>query len=810
MRLVLYLEDPCTTSTRLTRPRVLRKSQIAYEYARRCCTERCVFWVRANNLDNAASGFLAIAKKLIPQFKPTSKVETFEAVKRYLEATDIPPWLLVLDDADDMDLLIGSSQASDHFRLINYIPFAAHGRILITTTESRLVGLEDIVPAQNGIRVKEMTIDDGLCLLNKCLPSILAFTAPESRRLFFLGMLGGLPLAIVQATSYMREEQLPLEDFITLYKDIELHHELFKKSALSVDQAQKTVLLTWEISYKKIAGNLYPQSKSPPGMLLDLLGFLDAQSSPIMRSLTEGEYIFKDENGSTPIDGLENLFEQQESPIDILTNIYDKHVKTNHALPLQLAIGPLRNYSLITSRDCWVHPVVHSWISRRLPIEERYKYVTWLVEELLERLAMADQGPQDGWEAFMLGRTYRWLVHDELAPHRHAGIVIKHAFGTRMKRYMAAQRLSTQKFAELLYQVGRMNASAGKTNRAIKYIRDAITTMETDPTGCDHVLVAERRLQLAKVRSTIISPRDATSEARECSRGQDASAPAIVWLADCLRKEGHLQESLQLFRNIMEAFGLGNTINFNRDRETFAATIGAAFVLAAMGDDHSKAEARMIIDYTLTPFITSMPHEHMLTTALYPSILLCRVEVAGGTMDQDRALENMIHHDARCLDKSSIGGYPEIWWRNIEDLREKNKWSIIEVVGSKYIKSRHSVKEIVRVAWLAASEHPTASGQPRALKSDINHWCSIYNRVGRAYFESGRYSIAEELHWSAMGLWLSLDPGQIHSYQFRSNLWNLDQALFNQGGRSAESKRRLLTRYFENVLMEARINRSLR
>jgi len=77
--------------------------------------------------------------------------------------------------------------------------------------------------------------------------------------------------------------------------------------------------------------------------------------------------------------------------------------------------------------------------------------------------------------------------------------------------------------------------------------------------------------------------------------------------------------------------------------------------------------------------------------------------------------------------------------------------------------------------------------------------------------------MAQEMHWIAMGLWFSLmamglfsDPRQIYSYEFRSNLWNLDQALYEEGGPFAESKRRLLDLFFHGVLVEARLARLFR
>jgi len=291
---------------------------------------------------------------------------------------DANPWLLVLDDADDLNLLVDNQGSTDvePFKIVKYIPFVAHGQVLITTREKRLVGKVDMVLAQNGIPVKEMTVEDGLTLFRRSMPSELLSMASEALCRNFLDMLGGLPLAIVQATSFMREEQLPVEKFIGLYQDIELHDELFKKNAWSVDKQQQTILITWEISYRKVAGCSQNGAKSHPAMLLDLLGFLDAQWLPSLRWLSEGQFVFRDYEGPTPVDDFKGIFEQQEGPIDLLETVYNSNLRKGPTHQLQLAIGPLCNFSLVNSRACWVHPVVHSWIYRRLSMEERHKYVS--------------------------------------------------------------------------------------------------------------------------------------------------------------------------------------------------------------------------------------------------------------------------------------------------------------------------------------------------------------------------------------------------------------------------------------------------
>lgn len=754
------------------------------------------------------SSYLAIAKELVPNFKLVNEPQLFETVRDQLTIEDTGPWLLILNDADDIDLLVGNQPTkSGEFKIINHIPFVAHGQVLITTRESCLVGKGSLVLPQNGIRVTEMSPDDGLALCERCLPSDLFSETSEARWRDFLELLGGLPLAIVQATSYMREEQLPVEGFISLYQDIELHSELFKTAASSVEEQEKTVLITWEISYKKIAGSMNTGSKSHPAMLLDLLGFLDAQSSTSLRRLSEGQYVFKDSSGPTPIDGLEGFYEQQHNPVDMLKLIYDSKLKKKPSQEIQIAIGPLRNFSMVTSRACWVHPVVHSWIYRRLTIAEQHKYVSWLVDELLKEIAMADVGDQENWDEFVLGVTVRKLVHDELMPFRHALAVKRHAFSDLMKKYIRENHLPVHKFAQLLFQVGRMTASAGKVDKAIQYLQEAITAMKEDANGGDQTLIAEWKLHLAKVRSCRVSPSEATAEARACTTGRQCSSlQATLWLADCLRKEGKFQESLELFHNITEAFSIDKTSSFTRDKETFAAAVGKVYVLAEIGDSESKSEARRIIDDNIAPFLQSVNLYHVLRVLLYPKILLCRIEIADSYYDQTRALKNLMGHEDQYFSEMSLltGGNPSSWRAQIDDLRKSRKWSLIEVVARKYTSRQFSLKYLVNKRYSLFWKDRTA-GQLEAFNSEVDDWCNIYNRLGRAYFELQRFQKAEETHWTAIGMWLSLYPTAITSVGFESNLSNLDRALERQGA-IADRKRRALDHCFTHILAPRRLN----
>jgi hypothetical protein len=126
------------------------KSQIAYEYAKRQSLECSTFWVKTNSLDNFVAGFISIAELLnIGLTDRQNAREKLDTIKAYLESNLSGSWLIVLDEADEKELFLGQS------RLLEYLPQAEHGRILITTRDSRIAGLADgqVAPAPNGVCV---------------------------------------------------------------------------------------------------------------------------------------------------------------------------------------------------------------------------------------------------------------------------------------------------------------------------------------------------------------------------------------------------------------------------------------------------------------------------------------------------------------------------------------------------------------------------------------------------------------------------------------------------------------------------------
>ncbi|KAE9377601.1 hypothetical protein N431DRAFT_541303 [Stipitochalara longipes BDJ] len=763
------------------------KSQIAYEYAKRHSGEQTTFWVRANNLDNMKIGYLAIASLLkldLEQPEP----DVLLIVKNNLESQDSLPWLLVLDDIDDKETMFTVS--ANGVKLMDYIPRSKYGRVLITTRDSRVVGLLDgfVVPAQNGIRVGPMPFDEALSLFQRCLRRELIQEATQEQCQAFLDMLGGLPLALVQAASYMREEEAPIHEFISLYRDVEKHEELFQESAINTDMEQRSVLYTWEISYKRIAGPSYPTAKSQAAMLLDLLGFLDAQASST-RSLSEVEARLKGTYAFEAIEGFKHALPPQESPSTLLSSINESRFKNVNRF--YSTIGRLRNYSLVTSADCWVHPVVHSWIYRRLSLEERCKYFSWMVEELLKHLSSPDL---QSWEVIILPIDSAFFFKfKDMHYLRHANVVLGYALSARMVDYIMEHRIGTADLEELLYRIGEVSASSGQTAKAIEYLEKSISLMGNSASS--EVLLNERRLRLAKIRSQVQSAEESTNQARLCIQAAPSDFESQLWLARCLRKQGNFEQALASYREIISLPTLDYQ-DFERNKSLLVALCEVASLCSRVGTEECITYARDIIDNLAMPFIQAKPRGDIVKAFLYRKLLITRLEVASDLKDQENVCQLMVEYDAyhERLGPPLTGGVPEELLSHLDQLQERRKWPEIEVLVRIYSKPRWDLLKIM----LLKVSHPEHSD---LINDTVLHWCIIYNIQGEAYFEEGKFREAEAAHMNALGLHLFLHSSGSDSHEFKDNLYNLARSLAVQGD-SKEAELRIIQQSFHNILAE--------
>jgi folate-binding Fe-S cluster repair protein YgfZ len=259
-----------------------------------------IIWIPATNMDSLDQAYLDVAQKLGIPGCEEEKSDVKKLVQAYLSKEHAGRWLLVFDNADEMDMWIsGPRLEQGACGLIDYLPKSNQGCIIFTSRDRKTAVK---LAQQNILEVLEMDEEMATQLLHSSLVnSDLIKNQQDTKAL--LDELTYLPLAIVQAAAYINENGLLLADYISLLKDqeedvIELLSEDFEDKG-RYRNIRNPVATTWLISFEQIRRRdslaaeylsfmscidprNIPQSLLPPGLSrkkeIDAIGTLSAYS----------------------------------------------------------------------------------------------------------------------------------------------------------------------------------------------------------------------------------------------------------------------------------------------------------------------------------------------------------------------------------------------------------------------------------------------------------------------------------------------------------------------------------------------------
>jgi tetratricopeptide (TPR) repeat protein len=218
------------------------KTQVALELAhwtKHNKPDHSVFWVPVLSAATFGEAYVEIARVL--QIQRRDKGEDLkELVRLHLSSDAAGPWLLILDNVDDMEMVRNLSQ---------YLPEGDGGLILVTT-RSRDVALS----AADGVIVDlhEMSLQEAKSVLQNRLKDLGDNAAAEE----LLSELNYLPLAIAQAAAYLKRNQISIAKYLELLRGTEkdmvrLLSREFHDDA-RYDGPPNAVATTWLVSFDQI------------------------------------------------------------------------------------------------------------------------------------------------------------------------------------------------------------------------------------------------------------------------------------------------------------------------------------------------------------------------------------------------------------------------------------------------------------------------------------------------------------------------------------------------------------------------------
>jgi tetratricopeptide (TPR) repeat protein len=227
------------------------KTQTAVEYA---YTHRsqytAVLWVKAESRGTLLADFASIAAALnLPSAAAKEQALAVAEVRRWLDTHS--GWLLILDNADDLDLAK------------EFLPRDPQGDLLLTTRARALGGLAERLP------VDEMEPEEGARLLLR-----RAGLADNDRTLALQisSELGGLPLALDQAGAFIEETPCSLSEYFEIY--LSEKEKLLGERGRSLGD-HPSVTVTFSLAFDKTAAD-----SAAAGDLVRLCAFLAPDAIP--------------------------------------------------------------------------------------------------------------------------------------------------------------------------------------------------------------------------------------------------------------------------------------------------------------------------------------------------------------------------------------------------------------------------------------------------------------------------------------------------------------------------------------------------
>ncbi|KAN0076607.1 hypothetical protein V8E54_006749 [Elaphomyces granulatus] len=227
------------------------KTQIALEMAYRIRDKKpefSIFWIPATSVEKIEQAYMGIGERL--GLQDMTPVDMKKAVKAHLSSEKTGPWLLIIDNLDDMNIWTTPEASSPALK--TYIPQSKYGFVLFTTRNQQLA---TSLVGPEVISIHEMDGKMATDLLRASLIRKDLVNDPQTTTQL-LCQLSCLPLAIIQAASYMNQNGISVATYLSLLE----RQENVMVELLSQDfedewryaESKNPVAVTWLISFHQI------------------------------------------------------------------------------------------------------------------------------------------------------------------------------------------------------------------------------------------------------------------------------------------------------------------------------------------------------------------------------------------------------------------------------------------------------------------------------------------------------------------------------------------------------------------------------
>ncbi|KAG7406905.1 Protein SERAC1 [Fusarium oxysporum f. sp. rapae] len=492
------------------------KTQIALSYAywaQEVSQDTSVFWVHASSVEKFSEGYTNIANECKIPGHEDPTFDVLQVVQDWLESKESGQWLMVIDNADDLQLFFPQNESSKmksntDKSLSQFIPQCAHGRVLVTTRNMQ-VGSR-LTKGKYPIEVGQMSDQEACQLLRQ---GIHQEDESEKDLLQLSSRLEFLPLALVQAAAFIQENSITANDYLKLLDGsendlVDLLNEEFETVGRDADTPH-AVAQTWMLSFQQI----------------------------------ERQYPFASELLS-----LMCLFDRQKIPLDFVDFHAKENLPAGSNIKMQLvkALGILKAFCFIRAEKGGHHSmhrliqlVTRTWLVRKGSIAEFARHAFSAVSDFYP---FADFDDVEWWFEKLTTCT-NYLSH--------ANAVLE------------AQIIETEEDrlirASLLHRVGSFFCHQGRHREAERLRREGLD-IRRELLGEDHlethVLISDLACSLADLGCYEESDRLLTDLIETLKRlhgdEDEQTLDAMANLAVHLSNQDRIDEAIALYRHVLE------------------------------------------------------------------------------------------------------------------------------------------------------------------------------------------------------------------------------------------------------------------
>ncbi|KAJ3523319.1 hypothetical protein NM208_g12500 [Fusarium decemcellulare] len=708
------------------------KSQLAIQFAyhiRETSPETSVFWVHASSESRFKEAYRSIANILRIPRRDDPGIDILTLVRDWLQSDEVGPWLMILDNADDVNLFYAApDEASSGSRpqrsqrlLAPFLPKRHNGTMLVTSRSLSAAGKL----TGNHKAIRKISAMDKVQAM-QLLKNKMEDGFDQSIATDLLHALDYIPLAITQAAAYINYRAPRVS--LRRYLDDLRRSDRKKGSLLNSDAGDlrrdetvaNSVVTTWQVTFEQIR-----REKPSAADLLSFMSYFNSQGIPQF-VLYEYQDEIKDDELSDDDTSGDEANDQFEDDLNILCS-----------------------YSLVsataTENIFEMHPLVQFctkvWLSR-LHDASRWK------RSFLQ--AMSRHFPR--------GEFENWPTCRMLLPHIE-WVVEEEPPETDMPDWM-----------ELLYCYGWYLQTTGSYDAAEKYI-SPVLKWKQGVLGNDHSSTLDVMVDLATVyweqgrlkEAELMELRIIEGRKKIFGEEHPSTLNAMHNLASTYYDQGRWSEAKELQAQVLEIDlrdrgeedpgtlksmdALTNTYRYLRDRDKDEEELRLRTLTISLrvhGEEHPATLTRMCSLGGI--YLTRGRYKEA------EELLLKAWQIGIKVLGEEHpiTLRSMQELAAVCRRQ---GRYKEA-----EELQSKTLEIHLRVLGEEHPDTLTSMYDLAWI-WRGQGRHEEAEKlqlktvqiRSRVLGEEHHHTLDAMRELASTYRKQGRYKEAEELLAKVLG-----------------------------------------------------------